>query len=99
MGLYGEKKMTIERYKEPDGLEPTDIELEVAALIEEIGQKIDEFITLRKANEDTNTQRLLEIDEKIERFVKLTKDAGNLKMGNAVKKRWMKIKKSTKVKK
>ena len=61
MGLYGEKKMTIERYKEPDGLEPTDIELEVAALIEEIGQKIDEFITLREANEDTNTQRLLEM--------------------------------------
>jgi len=48
-------------------LETTDAELEVAALIEEIGQKID-------------------------RFVELTQEHGNGKMGKAVKKRWRKIK-------
>jgi len=86
--------MTAEKRTQMDKevLEPTDTELEVAALIEEIGQRIDEFVTIREANEDIGTQRLLEIDEKIERFVTLTKIAGNGPMGKAVRKRWRKIK-------
>jgi len=97
-----ELEMMIEEAHEIEAteIEATDAELEVEALMEVLGVMIDEFGELSQTK-DKRDERLSiskEIDKRIERFVELTKDAGNEKMGKAVKKRWMKIKKSPKIK-
>lgn len=83
-----------------EALEPTDERLEIEALMEEIGEKIEIFTEFTKVfGKKLERQSVSEqIDEKIERFVELTKEAGNLVMGKAVKKRWLKIKKMKKIK-
>lgn len=73
----------------------TDEELEFEALMEEIGQKIEFFVS----SENYELLFVEDINNKINRFVDLAVFAGNSEMGKAVKKRWRKIHKNQKLKK